>query len=526
MDDRQRRRQDDSVGARADGGFDTWRAVAHPVWLGALALLLLNDHYLKGSGLLPGAVTGKLSDLAGMLVAPALLAALLRVRTGRGLALAHVATGLVFAAIKLSPAAAAAFAWLTALTPFPWRITVDPTDLFAALPALALSYPLFGAVAARPRPVRPAVVRLAAVAGAYACVATSPQRPVCQGDVEQADGTCGPGASDAYGAFVVANQAGTEIVLHVRALRPEVTVECDALLDDPSLRLAPELFEPAESWLLDANRALPLEEQAGRQCSAYVVSSGGGPAALVAWRHWDYPETELWTVASGNPEERLLFVTAAANVATSGAHVVFPPPAEQVPGPAAGCELLPDTVGIAWTEPPVPASQLLVAVTSSPDGCHLLELASGQSLYVCLPAAAALFTPGSTVSIYESGASAGSPRLVIETPAGRVELGRGYQWPSAAAVTFEVTDVPSCGGSRDACGSWGVPLTIWAHDGEETASASSGGALATTSLGSLHVVRAERRPICDTSCGIGALAAGTTPYLEWAHVMPAPAPQP
>ena len=42
------------------------RALLHPLWLGSLALLVLNDHVLKGAGLLPGVLTGKLSDFAGV----------------------------------------------------------------------------------------------------------------------------------------------------------------------------------------------------------------------------------------------------------------------------------------------------------------------------------------------------------------------------------------------------------------------------------------------------------------------------
>ena len=111
-------------------------ALTHPLWLGALALLVLNDHALKGAGLLPGWLTGKLSDVAGMLVAPLLLAVIAQVSSRHGWALAHVAVGVVFAAIKLSDTAAQAFETLTALTPFPWVIVVDPSDLLA-LPALA-----------------------------------------------------------------------------------------------------------------------------------------------------------------------------------------------------------------------------------------------------------------------------------------------------------------------------------------------------------------------------------------------------
>ena len=56
--------------------IDPWRGLTHPGWWCALALLALNDHMLKGSGLLPGALTGKLSDVAGMVAAPVLAAAL------------------------------------------------------------------------------------------------------------------------------------------------------------------------------------------------------------------------------------------------------------------------------------------------------------------------------------------------------------------------------------------------------------------------------------------------------------------
>ena len=72
-------------------------ALVHPLWWGSLALLALNDHVLKPGALLPGVVTGKLSDFAGLVVAPALFAVLLRVRSRRGLILSHVAVGAVFA---------------------------------------------------------------------------------------------------------------------------------------------------------------------------------------------------------------------------------------------------------------------------------------------------------------------------------------------------------------------------------------------------------------------------------------------
>ena len=89
--------------------LDPGRVLAHPAWIGALLLLLINDHVLKGAGLLPGWVTGKLSDLAGLFVAPALLAVLVRARTRAGLLLAGIGNG---ATITADPFPARLTAWL------------------------------------------------------------------------------------------------------------------------------------------------------------------------------------------------------------------------------------------------------------------------------------------------------------------------------------------------------------------------------------------------------------------------------
>jgi len=139
----------------------------------ALFVLVVNDHLLKGSGLLPSLVTGKLSDFAGLIVAPVLLCAVLSVRTdrGRGLAIGWVA--LAFAAIKLSPACAQQAAALLTTLGVPSRIWCDPTDLiaFAILPWAAL-------LARRVQPTPARLSRRITVAVAsLACVATSSDSP-------------------------------------------------------------------------------------------------------------------------------------------------------------------------------------------------------------------------------------------------------------------------------------------------------------------------------------------------------------
>ena len=92
-------------------------ALLHPLALAALALLLVNDHVLKGVA--PSPLTGILSGVAGMVVMPLVLVALVEAATAaagrwRGpRMLTFVATCLVtavgYAAVELVPAAADAY---------------------------------------------------------------------------------------------------------------------------------------------------------------------------------------------------------------------------------------------------------------------------------------------------------------------------------------------------------------------------------------------------------------------------------
>ena len=75
-----------------------------PLPLGAVAVMAINDHWLKP--LLHDPITGKLSDLAGCfflpLYASALLGLVVRWPRARRLLVGAIATAVFFAAIKLS----------------------------------------------------------------------------------------------------------------------------------------------------------------------------------------------------------------------------------------------------------------------------------------------------------------------------------------------------------------------------------------------------------------------------------------
>lgn len=125
----------------------------HPVTLAAVALLVVNDWLLKPR-FGPGLVTGKLSDLAGLVFAPVVLSAAIGLvlhaaaRLGarvdpslsrRRLAACTLATGAVFAAVKLDAGAARALAQLISLLGRPAAIYLDRSDLLC-LPALAIAW--------------------------------------------------------------------------------------------------------------------------------------------------------------------------------------------------------------------------------------------------------------------------------------------------------------------------------------------------------------------------------------------------
>jgi hypothetical protein len=129
------------------GVFLRWPA--HPLLVGATAVLLLNDHVLKH--VWPGLVTGKLSDVAGLVVAPSVLGLLLGLFLARrtAAAAAVLVTGAGFALVKLTAAGAGVASAAWSVVNGPSVILADPTDL-VALPALGLSWWAWRRVVAAP----------------------------------------------------------------------------------------------------------------------------------------------------------------------------------------------------------------------------------------------------------------------------------------------------------------------------------------------------------------------------------------
>lgn len=129
------------------GGRLPFSILVSPVFLGSVAVLLANDHFLKWTH--PGPITGKVSDFAG----PVMVATAASVVVGRRIGFALTALG--FVALKTVPGAAEAAA------PVLGGVTSrDPTDLVGLLALLPLWRWTSGRLPCDPDPeklVRPGV---------------------------------------------------------------------------------------------------------------------------------------------------------------------------------------------------------------------------------------------------------------------------------------------------------------------------------------------------------------------------------
>ncbi|MEM6930606.1 MAG: hypothetical protein AAF602_26955, partial [Myxococcota bacterium] len=460
------------------------RSLSHPLWLASLGLLVVNDHVLKGAGLLPGMLTGKLSDFAGLIVAPALLALLLPA-SRRGWTLAHGLVGLGFGALQVVPGFAAV--WDASLTAagVPWATVADPTDL-VALPALWLSWWVLEPSASAARPVRPWLP----VAGFAACLATSPPDRF----------TDPPFTTEPITEFQVAlvNDGEELLTVLTRPLRPDVVVDCAALAEDvPGELLADELFDVAVEWEMPPNTAISAlpDPRVDGDCFAVFVD---GPALE--------PHVVFWTARaprfgvadptdpSGDALSLVTFDDLDRGLVTPWAPREDP---ECLPAPALD--------RLDWSVPG-PGSFTIGAINASPDGCLEVVSEADEAMVLCIPGSAFVFEVGERLFVNESPG-----RLELRGPSADLYLAHVVRWTDTiAGLSVGVVEPvescglriePTCGHVTDdavveVSGRTGAPSSTLSPGGEP---AYFEGLLGATL--EVTVTRAERRAVSVTDCG-------------------------
>lgn len=228
----------------------------------ALAVMIVNDHVLKGSGLVHGWLTGKLSDFAGLVVAPVVLAVVFRARTPRARALAIAAVAVTFTSIKVSRSAADALEALMLAVGIRWRIWSDPTDLLALA---ALPFTLRSMLPARAeRPDRPAGDfrrRLGVMVGGLACMATSSAAP--------------------RAARLIVNATHGEVAVAV--YQPTDALDCAALRADPESAVTLPFAFAECARLSPYDSSLELGDVNGPGCGATAIVRPGLASTVIVW---------------------------------------------------------------------------------------------------------------------------------------------------------------------------------------------------------------------------------------------------
>lgn len=460
------------------------RALRHPVFAGSLVLLLLNDHVLKGAGVLPGALTGKLSDVAGMIVAPVLAVALLGLRRDGARALAFGGVALFFALLQLAPGFAHGYDALLRALGLASVTVSDPTDLIA-LAVLPIAWWIVraGDRAAPARGLALASQRALLGAALFACVATTNPPPP-------------PPASWNTDAWL---HNRTETTIDVRIRWVDDPMACDVLAlstTDVAAALGPDAFGEGITFRLDPGDTVPIEPIDARAALTRTFTGGGRPIPMdgetrhpceavrisvdglddqVAFWVAGTAESVLTNLASDpasdeigargiaidedpSGDDGLLRVVPGRSYRVAPLRAV-PPPVRPECRESRGQTVAfsaPSAadVGVVWT---VEHRALL------PDGCTELDLIDGarsatRTLFLCVPGDAIPFDVGARVEL--TSRSATDLEVGSADDATRLRLFGGAPQIDAAGVSITPGAIDLGCGERLPCGAFVAPIAL------------------------------------------------------------------
>lgn len=433
----------------------SWSALTHPVFWAALFVLLLNDRVLKGASLLPPVVTGKLSDFAGLIVAPLVLCALAAGRTPRRRAICFAAVAIVFGGIKLSGPAADALVDALAALGWQWHVAVDPTDLIAlaALPVawrLDVSHP------------RRAVAGGGALLGMVASLGSGEREP-------------GTWSTPAY----VVNATGVAIDLRVRVFNGGL--DCTLLDEYGEYAFDPDAFSEGATFFLQAGETLDIrpgstnvgaglnEFYAARECHAVLLQAEGMPDRVVAW-HSDQPELRVplsinasnFTSDSNLNLGRIDIVgTGVLTDAQSRGDLLLFDALRDFDAPE--CAYSGST--FEWTSAPQGLVEIATVDTLT-DDCLFVSLkmpgddTSPYDMSICVPNAAFPFEVGDEVSFE------GDLGHLAITQAGGDRLDVFHNRDGVVGVAGDIVPRDDCSGRRSPCRAHALSAVIAAPEGD------------------------------------------------------------
>ena len=451
-------------------------------WWAALLVLLANDHLFKQASWFPQSVAGKLSDVAGLLMFPALAAMLLRLESRHALQLLHVACAIIFTSFQLSPALTDAF--VASMRPLGLNLAIwpDPTDLLA-LPVLGLSYFKLTQLSAPTlswdfkylaRPLQKMTTAAACLLGLFATLASSEMEetePYPDNSEEWQDSEVWTRVS---GTIFLHNATTRDLGMSVYRPNPDRTYDCDLIAQAPGMLLGDDAFGPAEFWELPATTIGAIEENpenAGK-CSFIKIVHAELPPTIAFWRDATLTRTTLpgssidpiednAVIAVTQPASDTLALSTSASESTLSTVTSLPSEVLETCLPPTAQESL------AWDIPQ--GDWLVTAVAAGEDGCFGIDLQTApvagdetttqvpsiERAYLCMPAD---LMPIVAQDIVTLSASLNNAGIELEIPARgqKVELYRSNVLPKLPGVALgalaldqcQFVAVDVCGGPR------------------------------------------------------------------------------
>lgn len=492
--------------------FDPRHGVRQPAWWAALALLVLNDHALKGAHVLPGFLTGKLSDFAGLVVAPVLAVAVLRARSRDARLAVFALVACAFAAIKTSPAMSDLYVRALGALGITARNVCDATDLLA-LAILPFAWSL--TLARKPsspgrekgdRGVRSWLDRAGVALGGVACMATSQPNP--------------PGvASWNTDAFVV-NRTGAPIDLRIRWV--SAAMDCTRVGRDPAAILRREMFsaqpvtfriDPSETFPLDRIAAAMAGAGAGtpsqmtaRSCDAVLLQADGLPTTGVFWLGGTAQRVPV-TLTEGETTSALAVTLEASNAELSATVTRSNIRAFMLATEARVCATSATRYEVGedlFSNTAITGSGRLNvrAIDRLPDGCTRLEgddmQGNTRRVYVCVPPEAMPFAVGEVLNI-DRGQIYSGRVYTFDSGRRRLRVFSSVVWSSRAmfdnvAISFGAS--PTCG-THATCGAYAERHNLLI---EGVSAPLSAGSSMSVGRATVYLGRAERVAVAPDAC--------------------------